>query len=407
MAAPPSPPGSSSGGPPPPTSGGPPAPATTPPWPPTPSPPFGELPLAAIDYLTVTAWVASLTANGKAPATVVKAYQVVNKAMRAAVSAKMLPANPCHGVPLPRIETEEMRFLTPTELARLAECIDPRFRALVLVAAAAGLRLGELTGLRRHRVSLSPQRSSLTVATIITEVDGTLIEGPPKTRASRRTVSLPNGVAAELAHHLKVYAEPAPKGLVFPAASGGPLRASNFRHRIWRPAVTAAQLPEPHPTPHDLRHTAVALWIEAGASPKAIASRAGHTSVKTVLDTYGHLLPEADERLRDRLDTLFATSTEPAVPAAAALAGQPGGPTEDPPGSRPQRLRVLDGGQPLASRDELAPRAGQMRAKRPRQGSGQRSGRGENPGLTSENGEWACQDLNLGPHPYQGCALTA
>jgi hypothetical protein len=56
---------------------------------------------------------------------------------------------------------------------------------------------------------------------------------------------------------------------------------------------------------HDLRHTAVALWIAAGASPKEVAARAGHTSVSFVLDRYGHLFPESDAALRDRLDALF------------------------------------------------------------------------------------------------------
>jgi hypothetical protein len=53
---------------------------------------------------------------------------------------------------------------------------------------------------------------------------------------------------------------------------------------------------------HDLRHTAVALWIAAGAGPKEVATRAGHTSVSFTLDRYGHLYPEADRELRDRLD---------------------------------------------------------------------------------------------------------
>jgi integrase len=53
---------------------------------------------------------------------------------------------------------------------------------------------------------------------------------------------------------------------------------------------------------HDLRHTAVALWIAAGAGPKEVATRAGHTSVSVTLDRYGHLYPEADRALRDRLD---------------------------------------------------------------------------------------------------------
>lgn len=48
---------------------------------------------------------------------------------------------------------------------------------------------------------------------------------------------------------------------------------------------------------HDLRHTATSLWIAAGANPKQIAVRAGHTSVSVVLDRYGHLLPQHDDAL--------------------------------------------------------------------------------------------------------------
>jgi hypothetical protein len=59
---------------------------------------------------------------------------------------------------------------------------------------------------------------------------------------------------------------------------------------------------------HDLRHTAVALWIAAGANPKEVSARAGYASVRFTLDRYGHLYPEADAALRDRLDALYGTA---------------------------------------------------------------------------------------------------
>jgi integrase len=62
-------------------------------------------------------------------------------------------------VPLPKVEREEMRFLTPAEVAALADAIAPRYRALVLVGAYGGLRIGELAGLRRCRVDLLRGRS--------------------------------------------------------------------------------------------------------------------------------------------------------------------------------------------------------------------------------------------------------
>jgi integrase len=46
-----------------------------------------------------------------------------------------------------------------------------------------------------------------------------------------------------------------------------------------------------------LRHTSVALAIAAGAHPKAIQTRMGHSSINVTLDRYGHLLPELDEAI--------------------------------------------------------------------------------------------------------------
>ena len=95
---------------------------------------------------------------------------------------------------------------------------------------------------------------------------------------------------------------------MFRAPGGGRLRINGFRHRAWLPAALAAGLPGLRI--HDLRHTAVALWIAVGASPKEVAARAGHTAVSFVLDRDGHLFPESDAALRDRLDLLFRGATE-------------------------------------------------------------------------------------------------
>jgi site-specific recombinase XerC len=75
-------------------------------------------------------------------------------------------------VRLPKVEREEMRFLNPAEVAWLADVIDARYRALVLVAAYGGLRIGELAGLRRRRVDLL--RGTVDVAEIVVEVRGEL-----------------------------------------------------------------------------------------------------------------------------------------------------------------------------------------------------------------------------------------
>jgi integrase len=219
----------------------------------------------------------------------------------------MIPRSPCRAVRLPKIEREEMRFLNPAEVAGLADAIGPRYRALVLLGAYGGLRMGELAGLRRGRVDLL--RGTVDIAEIVVEVRGQLYTGPPKTRAGRRTVGLPRVVVEELAAHMGPVG-PA-DAYVFTAEKGGVLRTSNFRIKVWLPAVRAAGLAPLRP--HDLRHTAVALWIAAGANPKEVSVRAGHTSVSFTLDRYGHLFPGDDTELRDRLDAMHAEGLQSQV----------------------------------------------------------------------------------------------
>jgi integrase len=269
-------------------------------------PDFGDVPLSKISQLEVRKWVASLDAEGYAPATVKKAYQILGKIMRSAVDAGLILDSPCRGIELPEIEVEEMRFLTPEEVARLANSIDPRYRALVLVAAYGGLRWGELAGLRRDR--FNGNTGEVEIVKAIVELNGRLLPpGPPKTKAGRRTVKLPRSVADELSAHIALY-RVEEGDLIVQSPEGGPLRKT-FRQRFWLPAVRAAGV-EPLRI-HDLRHTAIAFWIAVGADPKRIASRAGHTSVAVVLDRYGHLFPEGEEKLAERLDVVFRAAGTP------------------------------------------------------------------------------------------------
>jgi integrase len=262
---------------------------------------FDDLPIGAVDHVAVLSWLADLNARGLSAATRSKALQTLNKVMGAAVDAGLIPRNPCARVPHPKVERREMRFLSPDDVARLADTIDPRYRAWVVFGAYAGTRPGEAAALRRSRVDLL--RGRVEIAETLVDVGGRLHFGPPKTRAGHRTVSLPRAVVRELEEHLGKWSG---SELVFTAPEGGPLRPGLFRRRFWHPATATAGLEGLRP--HDLRHTAVALWIAAGASPREIAARAGHTSVVTVLDRYGHLLPELDDRLRDRLDEMYVVA---------------------------------------------------------------------------------------------------
>jgi hypothetical protein len=114
---------------------------------------------------------------------------------------------------------------------------------------------------------------------------------------------------------------------VFTSDKGGILRTSNFRAKVWLPAVRAAGLAPLRP--HDLRHTAVALWIAAGANPKEVSVRAGHMSVSFTLDRYGHLFEGHDLELRDRLDNMLAEGLKEAAATGSVVQLRPVTPSQD------------------------------------------------------------------------------
>ena len=139
-----------------------------------------------------------------------------------------------------------------------------------------------------------------------------------KTPTSRRTVAIPVFLVDLLAEHLSHLDRREPNDLVFTAPKGGPLRRSLFRQRVWLPAVERAGLKGL--TFHGLRHSAAGLMIELGAHPRIMQARLGHSSIRTTLDVYGHVLPAADEAVTSALDELFASSRGPARGLGAAHA---------------------------------------------------------------------------------------
>jgi len=175
---------------------------------------------------------------------------------------------------------------------------------MVYVSGVLGLRWSEVVGLRVCRLDFL--RRTLTVAETLAEGEGWLVSAEPKTKASRRTLGVPSSVMDMLAEHLGRRARPDPDELVFVGPEGQPLRATNFRRRIWAPAVEGAGLEGL--TFHALRHTAAGLLIELGAHPRVIQQRLGHASIRTTLDVYGHVLPLVDSAVTGQLGELLESS---------------------------------------------------------------------------------------------------
>ena len=269
-------------------------------------PRFGHLALGGIEPSDIRAWINDLSQT-LSPATVRKAYQLLAACLQVAVDDGLIGKTPCRNIELPRIESSEPMFLSVDEIGRLVGCLPLRHRAIVLTAAFTGLRWGELSALRISDLELLRRR--LTVNQTAVRAGGTISFGPPKTAASRRTVSLPPVLVEVLAEHLQRF--PSDGGFVFTGEKGAVLRSTNFRRRVWLPAVEEAGLDGLRF--HDLRHSHAALLIAAGEHVKVIQSRLGHASAKITLDTYGHLFEGLDESAADRLNQAVSEARVPVL----------------------------------------------------------------------------------------------
>jgi hypothetical protein len=105
-------------------------------------PAFAAYPLARIDALAVRTWLARLEADGVGQATRAKAYRLLARILGAAVEARYLAVNPCSIRRAASDGAPEMRIATVDQVVAIADRVPSRYRALVLVAAFGGLRLG-------------------------------------------------------------------------------------------------------------------------------------------------------------------------------------------------------------------------------------------------------------------------
>jgi integrase len=251
-------------------------------------------------------WIADLSEDGLAPATVTKAVQLARMVLEEAVEERALPKNPFHSkrIKLPTPEKLDQHPFTIDEIYALADAIDPHYRALVFTGAMTGMRWGELGGLLRSSVDL--EGGHITVERALGEVAGHTFLKNPKSNASKRRIAIDD----ELVRVLSGWFDERPvigDGHVFTTPNGGHLRRSAFRSRIWRPALEAAGLPELHVF-HDLRHTHAALLIEQGEHPLVIKERLGHASIQVTMDVYGHLFEGLDRDAATKLGSAFAAT---------------------------------------------------------------------------------------------------
>ena len=272
------------------------------------SPEVGRVQLVKLTPLHVELMMSHVAANGAAPRTVAHCRAVLRNALNYGLRHGLLARNVASLADPPKVSEPEIRALTPAAARSVLTAVKgDRLEALFTVALACGLRQSEDLGLRWSDVDLDA--CTLTIQRTLQHVGGEYQVFEPKTKRSRRTISLPLPVVASLRQHkacqtierLKtgpVWEGDAWGGLVFTDEIGRPLSSSHISRRF-KKLLALAGLPAMRY--HDLRHGAASLMAAQGVPARVAMEVLGHAQISTTMNIYAHVEPafqkEASERV--------------------------------------------------------------------------------------------------------------
>lgn len=246
---------------------------------------LGPLPLSTVTEAAVGRWVARLEAAKASGKTIQGKHAFLSGALNAAVRAGKIDRNPCEGRRLPRTLRREMVFLTRDQFAAVHATISQeRWADLAQWLVSTGMRFGEATALTATDVDVEAKTCRIVRAWKHTGTAQREI-GPPKSRRSVRTISLPPQAVDVVKRRI---ADPAVVDYLFCNSAGTAATTQEFYNRAWSEARKVLGLEHP-PRVHDLRHTCASWMIGAGVPLVVVSRHLGHEDITTTANVYSHL----------------------------------------------------------------------------------------------------------------------
>lgn len=266
-------------------------------------PHLGHMKLSRITREDVV--VAVKAQSGLAPRTVENAWGTLATMLKVAVADGHIDRSPALGVKLPTHEGHEAaehRYMDANELLQVIDDTADHYKPLMWMLVGTGMRWSEATALTVADVDLDAKAVRVTKAWKRDRENSDWYVGAPKTKKSKRTISLPNEVVAAV--------RPLVEGRkrterLFTNRRGEWIKHQTFYREHWRKSCTK-NIGDPRPRIHDIRHSHVALLIAAGTPLPVIQARLGHEKITTTIDTYGHLLPDLQVAAAAAADAVLA-----------------------------------------------------------------------------------------------------
>ena len=258
---------------------------------------FGNKRVNDITAADIRQWQNELIKMGYSPTYLKTINNQLSAIFNYAVRYYDLKSNPCAKAgSMGKSKAEEMDFWTGEEFRKFIDSVmNKRLSYMAFMTLYwTGMRMGELLALNPKDVDLEKRTISITKS--YQRLGKKDVITPPKTPKSKRVVTIPEFLAADIKDYMDSLYELQENDRLFPITKY--YLEHEMQRGIKESGVKRIRV-------HDLRHSHASMLIELGFSPLEIANRLGHEKVETTLNTYAHLYPNKQTKLAERLDSEY------------------------------------------------------------------------------------------------------
>jgi integrase len=248
---------------------------------------------------------------GLAPRTVGHVHRLMHRVLGHAVKWGVIANNPVASAEPPRVQRAEIEILAPDQVKIVLKALrDGPLYPVAVVGLATGMRRGEIVALRWSDLDLD--QGKIRVERSLEQTNAGLAFKAPKTKAGRRSISIPTSIVTELRTHWRRQQEQrlslglgkaASDDLAFARHDGTPWPPDSLT-ADWARAIRILKLPKV--TLHALRHTHVSQLIASGLDVVTVSRRIGHSNPTVTLGVYAHLFGNTDERAANVVEAAMA-----------------------------------------------------------------------------------------------------
>ncbi|MCU1392635.1 MAG: site-specific recombinase, phage integrase family [Ilumatobacteraceae bacterium] len=270
---------------------------------------FGDRDVSQVRPLHLDALYAEMRGTGASEHKVRKVHKTLSVSINRAIKYGWCQSNPCRAADKPQVRTAEIVPPTPEQVREIIaaqSAVNEDTATCFRLAAATGMRRGELVGLQRRDVkgqSISIRRSLVWDAAL-----KVMHVRPTKTGSrGHRTIRISAGMAEALEAMME-------RQVVQCTEAELPVPEWIFTHDLetpWRPDYLTTTFSQRMASLgldfslHDFRHFHATQLLAAGVPVPQVSSRLGHSSPAVTLNTYAHWIPANDQSSADIIEALL------------------------------------------------------------------------------------------------------